>query len=120
VVRSIRAGTAHNGVTEWYLQRFSALVVALLLPVAYVMILAVYHGYFDQMRFLDLIDSSLGRTLHTLLMFSLALHAWLGVKVIVEDYVHIAGLRIVVMGAVLTAVTAFGIWWLSVIWAWSS
>lgn len=113
-----RYGTAHNGLGDWYVQRLTALVVALLLPAAFVLLLAVYHGSLSQMQLLDLVDGYLGRMLHTLLLIAALTHAFLGVKVIVEDYVHVAALRIPLMGSLLVGVAAFGIWWLSVIWAW--
>ena len=115
-----RFGTAHNGLGDWYLQRLTAVVVALLLPPAFVLLLSVYSGSLDQMQLLDLVDGYIGRMLHTLLLIALLAHAHLGVKVIVEDYVHIAALRIPLMGAVMVGLTAFGIWWLSVTWAWGA
>jgi len=115
-----RYGTAHNGLGDWYIQRLSALLVAALMPVAYLLLLAVYNGSLDQMRMLDLVDGYPGRMLHSLLLIALLTHAYLGVKVIVEDYVHIAALRIPMMGMLLVGLGGFGIWWLSVIWAWAA
>jgi len=113
-------GTAHNGLGEWYVQRLTAVIIALLLPGTFVILLAVYSGALDQMQLLDLVDGYVGRMLHTLLLIAVLTHAYLGVKVIIEDYVHVAALRIPMMGAILTGVAGFGIWWLSVIWAWGS
>lgn len=115
-----RYGTAHNGLGDWYMQRLTALVVALLMPLAYLLLLAVYNGTLDQMHMLDMVDGYTGRMLHTLLLIALLTHAYLGVKLIVEDYVHIAALRIPMMGALLIGLAGFGIWWLSVIWAWAA
>ncbi|MDQ6988076.1 MAG: succinate dehydrogenase, hydrophobic membrane anchor protein [Mariprofundaceae bacterium] len=116
----MRYGSAHNGLNEWYLQRLSAVVVALLMPLIFALMLGVYNGSLDQMQLLNLLNSHLGRTLHTLFLLALLSHAYLGIKVLVEDYIHIAALRIVLMGLVLSSIVALGIWWLAVIWAWGS
>lgn len=115
-----RFGTAHNGLGDWYVQRLTAVVVAVLLPPAFVLLLCAYSGAMDQMQVLDVVDGYIGRMLHTLLLVALLTHAHLGVKVIVEDYVHIAALRIPLMGAVMIGLAGFGIWWLSVAWAWGN
>jgi len=40
-------------------------------------------------------------------------------KVILEDYVHRIFWRVPLIGAMLVMMTGFGIWWLSIIWAWA-
>lgn len=115
-----RYGTAHNGLGDWYVQRLTAVLIALLMPFSYALLLAVYNGTLDQMRMLDLVDGYVGRMLHTLLLIAVLTHTYLGVKVIAEDYVHVAALRIPMMGALLVGLAGFGIWWLSVIWAWAA
>jgi len=120
MVKNSRLGTAHNGLSDWFYQRFSAVIVALCMPVAFAMLLAVFNGSLNQMQLLDVLDSHPGRILHALFLFALLTHAFLGIKVIVEDYVHVAALRIVLMGGLLFAVAALGIWWFSIIWAWGS
>jgi len=115
-----RYGTAHNGLGDWYVQRLTALLIAVLLPPAYLLLIAVYNGSLDQMQMLDLADGYIGRMLHTMLLIAVLTHAYLGVKMIVEDYVHIAAVRIPMMGAIMIGIAGFGIWWLSVIWAWAN
>lgn len=102
------------------MQRLSAVIITLLVPLLYVILLLVYNGSLNQMQLLDLVDGHAGRMLHTLLLVAVLTHAYLGVKAIVEDYVHSVALRIPLMGAVLTGTGGFGIWWLTVIWAWGS
>lgn len=113
-----RYGTAHTGLGEWYVQRLSAVLIALLLPLLYGLLLLVYNGSLTQVQLLDLVDGRMGRMLHTLFLVAVLTHAYLGVKSIVEDYVHGAALRIPLMGAALTGFGGIGFWWLSVIWAW--
>lgn len=111
-------GTAHNGLSEWYLQRFSAVILVLLLPLLFVLLWCVYSGELTQIQLLGLLDNFVVRMLHTLLLLALLTHAYLGLRVMVEDYVHVAGLRILLMATLLVAAAGFAIWWLSIIWAW--
>ena len=114
-----RYGTAHNGLNEWYLQRVSAVVLAMLLPLLFALLMDVYSGGLTQMELLSLLDHFAVRLLHTLLMLALLTHAYLGIRVIVEDYVHRAGVRIPLMTLWLVTALSAGIWWLSIIWAWA-
>jgi len=111
-------GSAHDGVGDWYWQRLSAVVLALLLPLPFALLIMVFSGHVDQQGLLDVLDHPVSRLLHTLLIMALIVHAYVGLKVIVEDYVHRIAWRIPLIGAMLVLMAAFGIWWLAIIWAW--
>jgi len=117
-VNGARFGTAHNGLSEWYLQRLSAVVLMVLLPCLFVLLMSVYSGDLTQIQLLALLDHFPVRMLHTLLLLVLLTHAYLGIKVIAEDYVHVTGLRILLMAVLLISALGFAIWWLAIIWAW--
>ncbi len=111
-------GSAHSGVDDWYWQRLSAVVLALLLPLPFFLLVAVYAGVVDQSGLLDVIDHFISRLLHSIFIMALSVHAYMGMKVILEDYVHRIGLRIALIGAMLLLMSSVGIWWMSIIWAW--
>ena len=111
-------GAAHSGLSDWYWQRLSAIVLAALLPLPFFLLVAVYSGSVDQQGLLDLLDHFLSHLLHTILIAALMIHAYMGLKVIIEDYVHVPAFRIGLIGAMLVLVSAFGIWWMAMIWAW--
>ena len=111
-------GAAHSGLSDWYWQRLSAIVLAVLLPLPFFLLVAVYSGSVDQQGLLDLLDHFLSHLLHTILIAALMIHAYMGLKVIIEDYVHVPGCRISLIGAMLVLMSAFGIWWMAMIWAW--
>ena len=111
-------GAARNGLSDWLWQRISAVVIALLLPWPLVLLAGVYAGKLDQLALLKLLDAPASRVVQTLLVIALLVHAFIGLKVIAEDYVHAIGLRIVLVNLLLVAMLAVGIWWLAVIWAW--
>jgi len=110
-------GSAHSGLSDWYLQRFSAVILVLLLPWVMVLLWLVVVGGMSQQTLLAWLDSLTVRVLHTLLILALTLHAHIGLKVMIEDYVH-AGMRVVLMGIMFTGMSLFAIWWLALIWAW--
>jgi len=110
-------GSAHSGFKDWYWQRLSAVVLAVLLPGAFILLWSVYTGVLDQFGLLDWLDSFVSRLLHTLLIVALIVHAYMGLKVMIEDYVH-AGLRVLLIGLMLVMMSLFGMWWLALIWAW--
>lgn len=111
-------GSAHNGLHDWYWQRLSAVVLILLLPFPVFLIVGAYSGGLDQLTFLDWADHFLFRLFHTILILGLLTHAFVGLKVIIEDYLHTPKLRIPVIGAMLLGVIGFAIWWMALIWAW--
>ena len=51
-----------------------------------------------------------GAALIALLAAALLLHAWVGVRDVVLDYVHPLGVRLVVLGAVAAALLFLGLW----------
>ncbi len=111
-------GSAHSGFSDWYWQRLSAVVLALLLPLSFVLLVAVYNGSIDQQGLLNILDHVFSRVVHTVLIFALIIHAYIGLKVILEDYVHVLAWRIPLVSLMLVLMSAFGVWWLAMIWAW--
>ena len=113
-------GTAHNGLGDWYWQRLTALVLLLILPLPFLLLWGVYSGSLDQLALLDLLDHFVARLIHTMLILAVIGHAYLGLKVIIEDYLHSSLLRIPVISAMLVAMVTSGVWWLALVWAWNS
>jgi succinate dehydrogenase / fumarate reductase membrane anchor subunit len=109
-------GTAHNGLKDWYWQRLSAVVLLIMLPLPAFLLVGVYSGAFNQFDLLDILDHFVSRLLHTLLILALIVHVYIGLKVILEDYVHTM-LRVPLIGLMLVLMSGFGIWWLALLWA---
>lgn len=114
--RSGVRGAAHNGLHDWYWQRLSAVVLLLLLPLAGVLLAAVYSGSLSQQDLFSLLDQPSVRLLHTLLILAVLVHLFTGVKTIIEDYVHLAGGRITLVAMLTLALLPLGLWALSMIW----
>ena len=56
-----------------------------------------------------------GAALIALLASALLLHAWVGVRDVVLDYVHPLGLRLAVLGAAAAALVFLGLWTLLIL-----
>jgi len=91
--RVLGLGTAKDGTDHWWGQRVSgvALVLLGLWFVASVIVLpSLDHGIV-----VEFIGQPLNSVLLSLLCLTAAYHSWLGVQVVIEDYVHAHGSKIV-------------------------
>ena len=111
-------GVSHHGMSDWYWQRFSAIVLMFLLPWVFILLLTMYFGWWTQVDILSFLNQAWVKLLHSILLWALLLHAFLGLKVVLEDYVHQAGMRVTFVGFLQLILLVFGVWWLAVIWGW--
>jgi len=97
-----------RGFRAWLWQRATALYLAVYL----VYLLA--KGVLDPPADLEALRAWLGATpvwiATALFGLSLLLHAWIGVRDVVLDYVKPAGLRLVILALVLLFLLANGVW----------
>ena len=90
--RVLGLGTAKDGTAHWWGQRVSGIALALL-GAWFAISLATMDGfaYADAVAF---IGHSPNPVLLTLLCITMAYHSYLGVQVVIEDYVHSHGLKL--------------------------
>ena len=86
-------GTAKEGVGHWWAQRLTALA---LVPLSlwFVASMAWLAGA-DHAMVVDWVDSPLVASLLILLLVATLYHAYLGLQVVIEDYVHHEGAKLV-------------------------
>ena len=91
--RVLGLGSAKEGTDHWWGQRVSA-VALILLGGWFVVALVQLESltYLDVIRFIGL---PLNAVLLSLLSLTLAYHSYLGVQVVIEDYVHAPGTKVV-------------------------
>lgn len=85
-------GTAKDGTSHWWGQRVSGLALAVL-GLWFAWALATMSG-FGQAEAVSFIGQPVNALLLLLLSVTMAYHSYLGVQVVIEDYVHSHGLRI--------------------------
>jgi succinate dehydrogenase / fumarate reductase membrane anchor subunit len=88
-------GASGHGVEHWWLQRVTA-IANIPLIVSFVIIVAALAGS-SYAEAIDLISHPLIAIILALAVISVCLHMRLGMQVIIEDYVHDAGLRLVAL-----------------------
>jgi succinate dehydrogenase / fumarate reductase membrane anchor subunit len=91
--RVLGLGSAKEGTDHWWGQRISAVALILLGGwFVYSLIRLESLTYLDVIRFIGV---PLNAVLLSLLSITLAYHSWLGVQVVIEDYVHAPGTKVV-------------------------
>ena len=90
--RVLGLGSAKDGTDHWWAQRVSAVALVLL---------GGWFGYslvrLESLDFLDVIrfiNQPLNAVLLALLSLTLAYHSYLGVQVVIEDYIHAPGAKV--------------------------
>ena len=85
----------HHGVGHWKLQRISAIaMIPLVLWFVPSLLFVIMSGYNDA---IDWIQNPLNATGLVLLFGTLFFHAALCLQVLIEDYVHLEGLKIILI-----------------------
>jgi len=92
LARARGLGSAKEGVHHWWMQRVSAIALAFLVPWFIVFLLRLPLA--DHAAVFEAVASPLNATLLLLLVGANFYHAWLGLQVVIEDYVHIPFLEV--------------------------
>jgi succinate dehydrogenase / fumarate reductase membrane anchor subunit len=91
--RVLGLGSAKEGTDHWWAQRVSAVALILLGGWFVISLLRLESlTYLDVIRFVGV---PLNAVLLSLLSLTLAYHSYLGVQVVIEDYVHAPGAKVV-------------------------
>jgi succinate dehydrogenase / fumarate reductase, membrane anchor subunit len=93
--RVLGMGSAHHGTGHWWAQRVSA--VALIPLTLWFLISLLMLPALDYSTVKTWLSFPLSGFLGVLLVASLSYHSYLGTAVVVEDYVHAAGMKLLVL-----------------------
>lgn len=86
-------GSAKEGVNHWWMQRVTAVALAPLALWFVASLLYVVHADYDAM--VAWVGRPVNTVLLALFLFTAFYHAMLGLQVVIEDYVHGEGAKIV-------------------------
>jgi succinate dehydrogenase / fumarate reductase membrane anchor subunit len=90
--RVLGLGSARDGVAHWWVQRVSS-VALVPLTLWFVLSMAVL-GTLDYGAVVDFLQAPFNAFMMVLLIATLAYHSYLGLSVVIEDYVHAPLLKI--------------------------
>jgi len=93
--RVLGLGTAKDGTDHWWAQRVSA-VALVFLGLWFAVSLATTSG-FGHAEIVAEIGRPINSILLLLLTASMTYHSYLGVQVVIEDYVHAPGIKLVTL-----------------------
>ena len=91
LARVLNHGAAHDGVGHWVVERVTALALAPLSLWLLIELLSLPH--LDYIRVSAWVASGWNPVWLSVLVLLAAWHSWLGIQVVVEDYVHGFGAR---------------------------
>ena len=114
MVKRIVSG-AHYGLKDWLVQRFTA-VIMLLYTVALLGWLLAQRPV-DYATWRALFDGAWMRYFTLLFALSLFLHAWVGVRDILMDYVRPARLRLPLQVATIVVLLLYTMWVVNILWS---
>ena len=93
--RVLGSGTAKDGTSHWWGQRVSAIAL-LFLGIWFAWYLAITPDFSHAAVLAD-IGRPVNSILLLLLSITLGYHSYLGIQVVIEDYVHSPGLKVVTL-----------------------
>jgi succinate dehydrogenase / fumarate reductase membrane anchor subunit len=105
---------AHYGLRDWLVQRVTAVIMAIYLVVVGVAIVRRCPHDYESWR--GLFQSQCMRIVSMLFVFSLLLHAWIGMRDILMDYVKSAAVRLLSQVVVIVLLTSYGLWAAQILW----
>ncbi|MDO9468244.1 MAG: succinate dehydrogenase, hydrophobic membrane anchor protein [Thiobacillus sp.] len=106
---------AHTGTGTWLMQRASAVMLALALPGLALYVLAALP--LDFAGWQALFAPLWLRVLMLLTATALALHAWVGMRDILMDYVQSTGLRLALYLVVIVTLAGSVAWLAAIVWS---
>ena len=115
-------GLTGSGSRDWFLQRVSAVILAVYTFVIFGWIL--FHPHFAYEAWYGFMMTLPMKIFSLLALVSLAAHAWVGLWTVFTDYVTTQalgptanGLRLVLQSATIIAVFVFTVWGIQIFWA---
>ena len=106
--------SAHHGMRDWLLQRGTAVVMALYLLMLTILLMTsrpINHEIWQR-----LLHQPWMKIATLLFLYSLFLHAWLGVKNVLTDYTRPGLLRLGLQGLVVAVLLSYAAWTVRILW----
>ncbi|WP_027967523.1 succinate dehydrogenase, hydrophobic membrane anchor protein [Halomonas halocynthiae] len=103
-----------SGVSDWLIQRVSAVVMALY--TLFIVGFLLFSSDLDYATWSGLFAQTWMRIFSLLAFVSIAAHAWVGLWTVTTDYIKPAGIRIAAQSIIILANFVFLVWGIQVVW----
>jgi succinate dehydrogenase / fumarate reductase, membrane anchor subunit len=110
-----------SGLSDWLLQRISAVVLTIYLVFIVAFLLA--RGEVDYAEWKQLHSHFIVRLLSLFAVLSLAVHAWIGLWAVLTDYITVrllgpvaTGLRLLLQLSMVTVTLTYVVWAIVILW----
>ncbi len=97
-----------HGFQAWFFQRLSAIYIVWCLLVIIIGLFTTSITSFEAWQ--ALFSSPVVNILVLLFFIAIMVHAWVGIRDIVIDYVHFAGIRLVVLNLLMLFLISMSVW----------
>ncbi|MBZ0105150.1 MAG: succinate dehydrogenase, hydrophobic membrane anchor protein [Sulfuricella denitrificans] len=113
MVKRIVSG-AHYGLKDWLIQRVTAVVMAFysLFLIGFFLTQPLTYASWNSLFY-----SLPVRLASLLFLFSVLIHAWVGMRDIFMDYIHPTFIRLTLHVAVILALMAYAAWAVQILWS---
>lgn len=102
------SSSGFSGMNAWLFQRLSAIYIAFFsLVIVFIFITAPPQNYTEWVSIFLSPTVQIGLSLF---IVALLIHAWIGLRDIILDYIHPLGLKVLVFSVVLMVLFGSGIW----------
>jgi len=105
---------SRSGVSDWIIQRFSAVVLALY--TVFIVGYLVSHSGLTYAEWKEFFSCTSVRVFTLLALISTVAHAWIGMWTISTDYLKAAGIRFVFQAICFLAMFVYLAWGIEIIW----
>lgn len=103
-----------NGLKDWWIQRATALYF--LIYSLFLLMFLLGHCHLNFMQWQDLFDNMAFKIATVIALFSLSLHAWIGIWTVTTDYLKCTILRFSLQLAVMLFLLAQFVYGLMIVW----
>jgi succinate dehydrogenase / fumarate reductase membrane anchor subunit len=113
MVRSVTSLTG-SGLRDWAIQRLTAIILGLYFIFLLGFIIA--HPQFGYLEWASLFYHPAMKMFTFLAILSMVLHAWIGMWVVVTDYIDPPALRLIVQTLVILSLFVMLVWGILILW----
>ncbi|MXP51056.1 succinate dehydrogenase, hydrophobic membrane anchor protein [Pantoea sp. SoEX] len=103
----------NNGIRDWLILRIAAIII--FLYIIYLLIFFTYvnqFNYYNWHKFFEYISTKI---FTMLLLFSVILHAWIGIWQVLTDYVKYVVMRIILQTIIIVILASYAIYGFAIV-----